>query len=124
MLLTRKFSFEIRNILLPVRQVELVKQFFITKLQYCQREDELCFKMGWVALVDPSVVTTILTESNAPGPPSRIIINTSDCLRDYHYLKQESFRFMGEPQYFSFGLAVDFTDEGGNLFMLLEERTY
>jgi len=114
-----------RNILLPVRRVELVKQFFITKLHYREREDEVCFKKGWVVLEAPSgLFTTILAESNIPGPPTRIIINTSDCLRDYYYLKQQSYRFMGEPQYFSFGLAVDFTDAAGNLFMLLEERNY
>ncbi|HEY0899735.1 MAG TPA: hypothetical protein VGD90_10385 [Sphingobacteriaceae bacterium] len=123
--MTQQFSFEMRNILLPVRQVELVKQFFITKLHYREREDEVCFKKGWVALMAPSgIFTTILAENNSPGPPSRIIINTSDCLRDYYYLKQDSFRFLGEPQYFSFGLAVDFTDAAGNLFMLLEEREY
>ncbi len=124
MVSTQQFSLEIRNILLPVRQVGMVKQFFITKLKYRERQDDLCFRKGWVVLVAPSGFTTILTETRASGPPNRIIINTSDCLRDYHYLKRESLQFIGEPQYFSFGLAVDFTDAAGNLFMLLEERQY
>lgn len=114
-----------RNILLQVRQVELVKMFFIEKLGYREREYEECARRGWVVLDGPSgLFTMILTEGSVSDQNCRIILNTRDCLKDYYLLKQEPYLFLGEPQYYSFGLAVDFTDAAGNFFMLLEEREY
>ena len=118
-------TFEMRNLLVRVRRVDLVKQFFIEKMGYRERPYEESARDGWVALDAPSgSVTMVLRENTSPDQVSRIIINTDDCLKDYYFLRQEQFSFRGEPRYFSFGLAAEFTDEAGNIFMLLEERVY
>ena len=53
-----------------------------------------------------------------------IILNTDDCLNDYHRLKTGGVVFFAEPQYSSIGLATYFSDKSGNKFLLLEERNY
>lgn len=53
-----------------------------------------------------------------------IILNTDDCLNDYHRLKTGGVVFFAEPQYSSIGLAAYFTDRCDNKFLLLEERNY
>jgi predicted enzyme related to lactoylglutathione lyase len=53
-----------------------------------------------------------------------IILNTDDCLNDYHRLKTNGVVFSADPQYSSIGLAAYFSDRCGNKFLLLEERNY
>jgi hypothetical protein len=53
-----------------------------------------------------------------------IIINTDDCLRDYLQLGLVGIKFEKKPQYTAYGLEVDFTDDNGNKYRLLEQRNY
>lgn len=58
------------------------------------------------------------------GFKTRLILNTGDCLKDYHNLKGAGVNFKTDPQYLSVGLAAEFTDDSDNQYILLEERNY
>ena len=53
-----------------------------------------------------------------------VLINTSDCVKRFHELKQSGVKFVKTPQYFSNGLVAEFSDRSGNRFILIEERNY
>lgn len=61
-------------------------------------------------------------QSNKITPP--IILNTDDCLNDYHSLKTAGVNFHNEPQYLPIGLGAEFSDPLGNHYLLIEERIY
>jgi len=53
-----------------------------------------------------------------------IVINTDDCLRDYHHLNASGIKFSRAPRYTPNGLEVVFVDAYGNKYTLLEKRDY
>lgn len=55
---------------------------------------------------------------------SCVILNTDDCLKDYHLYKTAGVFFSTVPRYLPTGLAAEFLDPSGNRFILLEERNY
>lgn len=67
------------------------------------------------------VIANSKTNSNLTNS---IILNTYDCLNDYHLLKLAGVCFCKEPQYLPMGLAAEFYDPGNNRVLLLEERNY
>ena len=123
-----EMKLEMQNVFLEVRQVDIVKNFFIQKLGFHERADREYSRMGWTALHAPAKQYTVILseqeESQTPKARTPIIINTEDCLKDYYFLKQEQVEFLTEPRYLSIGLAADFADAAGNRYMLLEERRY
>jgi predicted enzyme related to lactoylglutathione lyase len=66
--------------------------------------------------------STVIQSDNSDK--SNIIINTADCLNDYHLLRTAGVFFCKSPAYLPAGLAAEFLDPAGNKFMLLEERNY
>ncbi len=69
-------------------------------------------------------VALLVTNNDSLSDKSNIIINTADCLNDYHLLKTAGVVFCKSPAYLPAGLAAEFVDPAGNKFMLLEERNY
>ena len=61
------------------------------------------------------------TCANCPGP---VLIYTNDCLSNYFELKTLGIHFIHGPQYTPQGLTVEFTDNWGNYYKILEERFY
>lgn len=53
-----------------------------------------------------------------------MVINTDDCLRDYHKLRMAGINFEGMPRYTPNGLEVVVADKNGNRYTLLEKRNY
>lgn len=53
-----------------------------------------------------------------------IVLDTDDCLRDYHLLKQKEVPDLTSPSYVTQGLSIEFFDPSGNRFILLEKRDY
>lgn len=53
-----------------------------------------------------------------------IIFHTDDCLRDYHKYILLGVEFTSRPEYNGSGLQVNFIDDTGNCYTLLEERIY
>ncbi len=66
----------------------------------------------------------LLKSTDPDDGRAKVIINTDDCLRDYHQLTEAGVRFITKPEYISMGLAADLVDADGNEFTLLEERNY
>jgi predicted enzyme related to lactoylglutathione lyase len=73
---------------------------------------------------NPGVFILVLmqAQSNIKTPP--IILNTDDCLNDYHSLKTAGIDFYNEPEYSPIGLGAEFSDPSGNRYLLIEERIY
>ena len=61
------------------------------------------------------------SEKSCPTP---IIINTDDCIKDYHNLMEQGVEIVKKPQYTALGLAAEIADGEGNHYTLLEERNY
>ncbi|MCM3411653.1 VOC family protein [Metabacillus litoralis] len=53
-----------------------------------------------------------------------LVIETNDCLREYHIMKEKGVRFLGEPQEMPWGTEVVFEDLYGNRFDLLQVKSY
>jgi len=53
-----------------------------------------------------------------------VLIYTDDCLSNYFELKTSGIHFTNGPQYTPQGLMVEFTDNWGNYYKILEERVY
>ncbi len=66
----------------------------------------------------------LIVDKDNAGFKTRIILNTDDCLKDYHNLKTMGINFKEQPQYLASGLCAEFNDDYGNEFILLEERDY
>ena len=66
----------------------------------------------------------LVVDKENQGFKTRIILNTSDCLKDYHQLKSAGICFNKQPEYLAIGLSAEFNDDYGNQYILLEERNY
>lgn len=66
----------------------------------------------------------LVVDKKNQGFKTRIILNTDDCLKDYHNLKTAGVCFNKQPEYLGIGLAAEFNDDYGNQYILLEERDY
>jgi hypothetical protein len=53
-----------------------------------------------------------------------VLIYTNDCLSNYFELKTLGIHFIKGPQYTPQGLMVEFKDDWGNYYKILEERFY
>ena len=72
----------------------------------------------------PDLFILLVMDTNNEYQRSRIIINSNDCLSDYHNLKIAGVNFHSEPHYMPIGLGAEFSDPSGNQYLLLEERSY
>jgi len=57
-------------------------------------------------------------------PNDAIIINTDNCLRDFHQLKNAGIQILHAPKYTADGLEAVFADNYGNQYVLVEKRDY
>ncbi|MEJ2904901.1 hypothetical protein WAE58_20820 [Pedobacter panaciterrae] len=66
----------------------------------------------------------ILIESEQVVKGMNLVLNTTDCIKDYLQLKANGVVFAKVPDYNDKGLEAEFIDPYGNVFTLLEERIY
>lgn len=66
----------------------------------------------------------VMTDNEKGYARGQIIINSNDCLSDYHNLKMAGVVFFNEPHYLPMGLGAEFSDPSGNQYLLIEERSY
>lgn len=93
---------------------------------------EVCDKKNILALQECVVMQTtspdifiLITKDHGFGNKKySIVLNTDDCLNDYHNLKLAGIQFNNEPQYTPTGLRAEFVDPSGNRCLLIEERNY
>lgn len=101
--------------------------FFTGRLGFTVSEKKIIYEDAECKVIETggSNIFFVLVEKNvSPDAKSCIILNTDDCLNDYHMLKTNGVVFFNEPQYQPIGLAANFGDTCGNKFLLLEERNY
>jgi predicted enzyme related to lactoylglutathione lyase len=114
---------------IPVFAEDAVAQidFYTQKLGF-NAISNISFMKGEESIVlqaDNLDVALVMTVShNGDAYKSCIILNTEDCLKDYHLYKAAGVFFCEAPRYLPTGLAAEFLDPGGNRFILLEERNY
>ena len=53
-----------------------------------------------------------------------LVIETDDCIRDYHNMKEKGVIFLGEPKDMPWGIEVVFEDLYGNRYDLLQVKSY
>jgi catechol 2,3-dioxygenase-like lactoylglutathione lyase family enzyme len=53
-----------------------------------------------------------------------LVIETDDCIRDYHNMKEKGVTFLGEPKDMPWGIEVVFEDLYGNRYDLLQVKSY
>ncbi|MGF7038776.1 VOC family protein [Mucilaginibacter lappiensis] len=101
--------------------------FYTQKLGF-NAISNICFIEGegcTVLQADNLDVALVVAGGNSNNTfKSCIILNTEDCLKDYHLYKTAGVFFYAAPRYLPTGLAAEFLDPGGNRFILLEERNY
>ncbi len=114
---------------IPVFTDDIEKQvnFFTESLGF-----EVCGKKSFlpdqesvlIKTNSPDVFITIIKDTIREYGRGHIILNSYDCLSDYHALKMAGVIFYKEPQYLPMGLGVEFEDPSGNHYLLIEERIY
>ena len=107
----------------PETQIE----FFTQKLGFKLSDKDLWFEGTNCKVIetgDAEVQLVLINKLPGPEFKNHIILNTDDCLNDYHLLKTVGVKFFEEPQYQPVGLVANFTDCNGNKVILLEERNY
>lgn len=72
----------------------------------------------------PDIFILIAKDRGYGNKKCSIVVNTDDCLNDYHNLKLAGIQFYNEPQYTPTGLKAEFADPSGNRCLLIEERNY
>ncbi len=73
---------------------------------------------------NPDLFIVVHMDSDSEFRRGPVIINSQDCLNDYHNLKMAGVIFHNEPHYLPIGLCAAFSDPSGNQYLLLEERSY
>lgn len=114
---------------IPIFTNDIEKQaaFFIENLGF-----EIYSKKNILSVQDcliikthkPDVFFAIIKDNGNDYRRCRIVVNTDDCLNDYHIMKMAGVTFYNEPEYLPMGLGAEFMDPSGNRCLLIEERSY
>lgn len=107
--------------------VESQVKFFIDNLGFevCDKKNLLTSRECVIMQTNsPDIFMLIAKDFGYDNRRCNIVVNTDDCLNDYHHLKSAGIRFYNEPQYTSTGLRAEFADPSGNRCLLIEERNY
>jgi catechol 2,3-dioxygenase-like lactoylglutathione lyase family enzyme len=118
---------KIKHVMVFVKDMEEAIGFFTQKLGF-SAADVVVFdtrnNQVPIRINNADQYLNLVVDKEKAGFKTRIILNTEDCLKDYHHLKTQGVDFKNQPQYLSAGLYAEFNDNYGNEFVLLEERNY
>lgn len=114
---------------LPVFTNDIEKQviFFTTNLGFEIYGKKHIFSGQESILIkthSPDIFIAIVADAANEYRRGHIVLNSDDCLSDYHHLKMAGVIFCSEPQYLPLGLGIEFIDPSGNRYLLIEERSY
>lgn len=119
---------EMQNEVIYVQKVQVARQIFIQDLGYKDLYSNPDPGRRWALLESACTLARVLLvekENNKePLSKGRVFLKSSDCLKDFHFMKKAEVKFINKPYYLEKGLAVDFVDTQNNLYTLLEEREY
>ena len=107
--------------------VESQVKFFIDNLGFevCDKKNLLTSRECVIMqTTSPDIFMLIAKDYGYDTRRCNIVVNTDDCLNDYHHLKLAGIQFYNEPQYTPTGLRAEFADPSGNRCLLIEERNY
>lgn len=118
-------SISIKYVPISVTKLETAVNFFKEQLGLEQTEKAMLFQSEKQLIVKSlNGDTSFLLLENSPQSPSKIVLKTDDCIKDYHTLKARGVVFQTQPNYLDVGLSASFSDPFGNQYILLEERSY
>ena len=115
---------------LSVNDPEKTYQFLVSHLGFFKHDAPGAKRLidkQWYLVGNRFDNNYLLTSQEKPAlsvEHSEVIINTDDCLRDYHQLKMAGIKFEKKPGYSLYGLEATFIDDHGNNYKLLEKRDY
>jgi len=118
---------KIKHVTVFVKNMEEAVGFFTEKLGFSAGENALFDEKSNevpIRINNTDQYLNLVIDKDNAGFKSRVVLNTEDCLKDYHHLKTQGVDFKNQPQYLSSGLYAEFYDNYGNEFVLLEERDY
>jgi len=118
---------KIKHVMVFVKDMEEAVGFFTEKLGFSTEGDttpDPQTNQVPIRIKNTDQYLNLVVDKEKNGFKSRVILNTEDCLKDYHQLKTQGVDFKEQPQYLSTGLSAEFNDHYGNEFVLLEERNY
>lgn len=118
---------KIKHVTVFVKDMEEAVGFFTKKLGFntaANAEPDKQTLQVPIRINNADQYLNLVVDKDKNGFKSRIILNTDDCLKDYHDLKTQGIDFKDQPQYLSAGLYAEFNDNYGNEYVLLEERNY
>jgi len=118
---------KIESIVLFTDNLKKQVDFFTVKLGFViQEENSLFNDAPCIVLKGENAQPSLVIAKGAPENTfnNLIVLNTDDCLREYHKLHEAGINFCSEPQYIPLGLGAEFLDPAGNRFLLLETRKY
>ena len=122
-----EFTMKIKYIPIFTDDIERQVKFFTDNLGFdvCDKKNLLSSRECVIMhTASPDVFMLIAKDYGYDTKKCNIVVNTDDCLMDYHYLKLAGIWFYNEPQYTSTGLRAEFADLSGNRCLLIEERNY
>jgi predicted enzyme related to lactoylglutathione lyase len=99
---------------------------FLNKMDYTYK-GTVHLKNGITGhIMQPPVSMTgfVLIKAAEHQQIATIVLDSDNCLKDYHELKTKGVQFSAKPYYLPAGLAADFEDNNGNHFLMIEERNY
>ncbi|WP_236860289.1 VOC family protein [Candidatus Formimonas warabiya] len=92
--------------------------------------------MRWVTVAPPKQkeLEIVFVEANTQSMSERVgnqaaehvflVLETDDCMKDFHTLKSRGVKFYGEPQEMPWGIEVVFEDLYGNIYDLLQVKSF
>lgn len=130
-------SRKIGHITILVSDYDEAIDYYVNKLGFVLLTDNSFGEgMRWVTVASSreSETAIVFVEADTVEKKARVgsqaaehvflVIETNDCLREYHIMKEKGVRFLGEPQEMPWGTEVVFEDLYGNRFDLLQVKSY
>lgn len=130
-------SRKIGHITILVSDYDEAIDYYVNKLGFVLLTDNSFGEdMRWVTVASSreSETAIVFVEADTVEKKARVgsqaadhvflVIETDDCLREYHIMKEKGVRFLGEPQEMPWGTEVVFEDLYGNRFDLLQVKSY
>ena len=115
----------LKYIYINVSDLGIAEEFYLRVLGCRTIEDFLFMAHKHIIMDWPDQQSgLVLIENLAKFTPSRILLKTADCLKEYFRISSYGIEFKSRPSYHPNGLIAEFEDPCGNLFLIWEQRSY
>ena len=118
----------VKSIPLYMNEPKMALDFLVEKLGFAVEDDATLTNRDEVTIYDGygNSYEVFLTSRNKPHVKNEvnIIINTTDCLQDFHKISPMGVSILSKPHYAPEGLAFEISDYWNNKYTFLEKRNY